>query len=269
MRTGASAEESGRAHSPAVDRTLSVLETLVRADSGMTLTALSKATAIPLATCASIAYSLERRGYASRRIVGRSHFWKATMALYGLAVQLTRNVDLATVAQEEMQEVADALHMPVHVGVLNGASLIYVAKASSPGFIQFDTYPGKMLPFNLTALGRAIAAHLPESELEPLLSGLVPGHGPKAGSADGEQFLVLLEQVRRYGYAVEDEEDEANIGCVAVPFFDAGGHVAGAVGVTALSAVLDHETVLAVATRLRSLAALFSDRLGDVRADAG
>ena len=252
-----------------MDRTLTVLETLVRSDSDLTLTALAKQTAIPLATCASIVYSLERRGYASRRIVGRSHFWTATMALYGLAVQLTRNVDLATIAQEEMQEVADELRMPVHIGVLNGPSVIYVAKASSPGMIQFDTYPGKMAPYNLTALGRAIAAFLPATELDPLLDQLEVGGGPKARRGGRKEFLVMLEQVRSYGYAVEDEEDEANIACVAAPFFDVEGHVAGAVGVTTLAATLTTEIVLPVATKLRALAALISDRLGDVQAHAG
>ncbi|MET9318189.1 IclR family transcriptional regulator [Kribbella sp. NPDC003505] len=268
MSSRVSKDDPGK-YSPAVDRTLAVLEALVQSDGSLTLTALAKETSISLATCASIVHSLERRGYASRRIVGRSHFWSATMALYGLAVQLTRNVDLAGVAQEEMQTLADELRMPVHIGVLNGPSIVYVAKASSPGMIQFDTYPGKTVRFNLTALGRAIAAMLPSHELEPLLEHLAAGHGPKARSGGRKEFLALLDQVRRYGYAVEDEEDEANIACVAAPFVGPEGHVAGAVGVTTLAAGLDTEVVLRVATKLRGLAAVISDGLGGVRSDAG
>src|SRR5690606_23905715 len=53
---------AGRAPSPAVGRALTALETLVASGDGLTLTALAKTTAIPLATCASIVYTLEQRG---------------------------------------------------------------------------------------------------------------------------------------------------------------------------------------------------------------
>ncbi|WP_029136736.1 IclR family transcriptional regulator [Nakamurella lactea] len=218
--------------SPAVGRALTVLETLVASQEGLTLTALAKKAGIPLATCASIVYTLEQRGYAARKIVGRSHFWRPTLGLYGLAVQLVRKVDLTSIAQTEMQQLALELGMPVHIGVLNGTSVVYVAKATHEGFIQFNTYLGKIAPFNLTALGRAITAHLSDEELQPLLGKLSAGAGPKARASDPESFLALLDEVRRRGYAVEIEEEQSDIGCAAAPFFDADGRAAGAVGIT-------------------------------------
>lgn len=225
-------DDTERAPSPAVDRALTVLETLVHAEDPLTLTALAKAAKIPLATCASIAYTLEQRGYAVRRVVGRSHFWRPTLRLYSLAAELVRREDVPSIAQSELQALADRLGMPAHLGILEGASVVYVAKAATPGFIQFDTYRGKVAPFDLTALGRAIAAFLPEDELAFLLDRLTPGAGPKARRPDPDAFLATLKVVRDAGYAVEDEEEQADIACVAAPFFDAEGHVAGAVGIT-------------------------------------
>ncbi|GAA4524842.1 IclR family transcriptional regulator [Amycolatopsis samaneae] len=228
-------ETPGRPASPSADRVLTVLETLVAAGEGLTLTALAHAADISLATCASIAYTLEQRGYAARRVVGRSHFWRPTMRLYGLGSSLVRKGDLAGIAGPYLRVLADELNMPAHAGVLDGASVVYVAKAAASGFIQFDTYPGKLAPFNLTALGRAIAAHLPDAELEPLLSRLVPGTGPKAKRATPRAFRAQLAKVRQTGYAVEDEEEEAEIACVAAPVFNAEGRVVGSVGVTGFS----------------------------------
>ncbi|MFD8496912.1 IclR family transcriptional regulator [Amycolatopsis sp. NPDC059657] len=213
---------AARPASPAVDRALTVLETLVATEDGLTLTALARATGIPLATCASIVYTLEKRGYASRLVVGRSHFWRVTLRLYELASPLIRQEDLSEVAEPQLRLLADKLRMPAHVGVLNGASVVYVAKATSPGFIQFDTYPGKVVPFHATALGRAIAAHLPDAQLEPLLTNRMTLRAARS----------QLAKVRQLGYAMEDEEDEADVACLAAPFFDAEGRVAGSVGVT-------------------------------------
>ncbi|WP_328989883.1 IclR family transcriptional regulator [Kribbella sp. NBC_01245] len=251
-----------RAPSPAVARTLTVLETLVAADEDLTLTALAQKANIPLATCASIVYTLEQRDYATRRIVGRSHFWRPTLRLYGLATQLVRKVDLSTVAQREMRELADQLGMPVHIGVLTGASVVYVAKAAMPGFIQFDTYPGKVAPFNLTALGKAIAACLPEEELKPLLSQMAKGEGPRAHLATKASFVAELADVRKKGYALEDEEEQADIACVAAAFFDSSGHVGGAVGVTGFAKDLTARRRREAQVGLIELAALISRRLG-------
>lgn len=221
-----------RAPSPAVDRALTILETLVAADAPMTLTALAQATGVPLATCASIAQTLEMRGYASRTVVGRSHFWRPTLKLSGLAAQLDRKIDLTSITQPFLRTLVEQTGMAAHVGVLEGALVIYVAKVGAPGMVQFNTYPGKTAPYNLTALGRAVAAHLPERELLPLLGHLVDGSGPNAVPATVERMRAILADVRDRGYAVEAEEEDAGIGCIAAPFFDGQGQVAGSIGVT-------------------------------------
>ncbi|KAB8194197.1 helix-turn-helix domain-containing protein [Nonomuraea phyllanthi] len=251
-----------RPASPGVDRTLTVLEQLVTAEEGLTLTALAKVTRIPLATCASIVYTLEHRGYATRKVIGRSHFWRPTLRLYGLASQLVRKVDLSQIAIAEMRALAEELGMPVHIGVLDGASVVYVAKAATPGFIQFDTYPGKVAPFDLTALGRAIAAHLPEDELAVLLPHLSAGQGPRAHGSSPEAFKKLLERVRTDGYAVEEEEEQAEISCLAAPCFNAEGRVAGSVGVTGFARDLVGDRRDAAARGVVHLSIVISRRLG-------
>lgn len=248
--------------SPSVDRLLTILETLSAAAEPLTLTALSQATGISLTTCAAIMTGLEERGYATRKIVGRSHFWRLTMRLYGLASQILSDTDLSTVAIDEMRAVADELGFPVHIGVLNGGSVVYVAKAQASGFIQFDTFPGKVTPFNLTALGKAIVAHLPDDQVRPLLRDLPQGQGPN--SVDGGTptgLLAQLETVRKVGYATEFEEDQAGVSCLAVPFFGVEGTVVGAVGITALAADLE-STFDSSARELMRLGALISERLG-------
>lgn len=248
--------------SSSAGRTLTVLEALVADQGGLTLTALARKSGVPLATCASIVYTFEQRGYAARTVVGRSHFWRPTLGLYRLAAKLVRDSDLTAIAVAEMQELALELGMPVHIGVLDGASIAYVAKAAHPGFIQFNTYVGKAAPFNLTALGRAIAAYLPDDELAVLLRRLATGSGPRALPMDRESVLELLEKVRKRGYAVESEEEQDDIACVAMPVFDASRHVAAAVGVTGFAKDLRGPALKKAVAGLESLSQLISARLG-------
>jgi DNA-binding IclR family transcriptional regulator len=218
--------------SPAVDRALTILEKLVESRSPMTLTALAAEAGIPLATCAAIMQTFEARGYAARRVVGRSHFWRLTLKLNGLVSEYMRGIDLGQVVQPHLQELVGQTQMAAHVGLLEGDMIVYAAKAAAGGLVQFDTYPGKMTPFNLTALGQAVVAYLPEDQIEPLLAHLVPGAGPGARQASTDDMRARLAKVRERGYAVEDEEEQAGVGCIAAPFFDPAGQVLGSVGVT-------------------------------------
>ncbi|WP_020577017.1 IclR family transcriptional regulator [Actinopolymorpha alba] len=261
-----SAEEAAvpksRPASPSTDRALTVLETLVEAEGPLTLTMLAQTAGVPLATCASIVQTLEVRGYAARQVVGRSHFWRPTLRMYALATQLIRKVDPASVSQRHLRRLSDELGMPAHLGVLDGATIVYVAKAATPGFIQFDTFVGKVAPYNLTALGRAIAAYLPEPALVPLVDQLVAGSGPNARRPSVKAFRAELATTRERGYAVEDEEEQAEISCVAAPVFDASGGAAFSVGVTGFARELMGERLPKAIEAVRQAAAAISAELG-------
>ena len=259
--TSGAAEDRAGSVSPSTDRALTVLETLIAAEEPLTLTALAREARIPLATCAAIVQTLEQRGYATRRIVGRSHFWRPTLRLYSLSTRLIRAVDPSQTAQPHLRRLCDQLGVPAHLGVLEGRTVVYVAKAAAPGLIQFDTFPGKVAQFHLTALGRAIVAYLPAAEVKALTTGtLAGGVGPKSRGNVNRWFKDELELTRQRGYAVEDEEEQADIGCIAAPVFDAAEHVAYAVGVTGFARELLGEKLdTAVDAVVRTARALSAD----------
>jgi DNA-binding IclR family transcriptional regulator len=229
---GASPEVNERPASPAVARALGILEMLVMVDEPLTLTAIAEEAGIPLATCGAIMKTLEQAGFATRRIIGRSHLWQPTLRMFVLGNSLMRRYDVADVAEPALKRLAAAVDMPAHIGMLEGATVVYVAKAETPRFVQFNTYPGKAASFNLTALGRAIAANLAPDELAPLLDHLAAGRGPKSKRTGRQAFLTELAQIRVAGYAVEDEEEDAAISCIAAPVFGASGAVVASVGIT-------------------------------------
>ena len=209
--------------SPAVDRALTILEKLVESRSPMTLTALAAEAGIPLATCAAIMQTFEARGYAARRVVGRSHFWRLTLKLNGLVAEYMRGIDLGQVVQPYLQELvpADADGRPRRPAGRRHDRLRREGGGAGAGAVRH--LPGKNNAFNITALGRAVAAS--SDQIEPLLSTSRPG---RPGTAGGHRRHARPPgQVRARGYAVEDEEEEAVFGCIAAPFFDPAGQVLG------------------------------------------
>jgi IclR family KDG regulon transcriptional repressor len=235
---------------PALERGMRTLELLVHERNPVGLSEIVRRTGIPTASCHAILHTLQELGYVSRRVSGRAHLWEPTLLLYHLGTTLVTRFGLRDVALPHLRTLAESLGCPAHAGVLVGSSVMYLEKAAAPSFIQFDTYPGKLSPFHLTALGRAIVAFLPAEEQAALLADL----GPHV-----EQTLVAA---RASGYAVEDGEEVDGIGCVAAPVFGPGGAVSGSVGITGFSTDLFGGELPRVAAAVTAAAAAVSAGLG-------
>lgn len=248
--------------SASTDRSLLVLETLVHADHPVTLTELARRSEVPLATCSAIAASLEARGYAQRTVVGRSHLWRPTLKLYGLGMTTLRRVELGEESEPILHQLRDQLDLPVHLGVLDGATVVYVAKAATEAMLQFNTYPGRVSPFNQTALGKAIAAFSPEQRRERLLNEAVPGSGPNAARASKRQLREQFTDIREQGFAVEDQEEEVGIACIAAPVLGNDGYAMAAIGVTGMEYQLLHDQRQRVIRAVVEAAAALAQRTG-------
>jgi IclR family acetate operon transcriptional repressor len=232
---------------PAVKRALNVLELLVHERKPMMLSDIVARTGIPTASCHAIMHTLQEAGYVSRRSEGRTQYWEPTLALFHLGSAVVSRFGIRDIAMPYLRELSAAFDVPAHLGVLVGTDVMYLEKAAAPSFIQFNTFPGKLSPFHITALGRAIAAWLPDAEQRMLTAGL-------ATPIDAQ-----LRETHAHGFAVEDSEEIDGVGCVAAPVFDAAGAVIASVGLTGFSRDLlpggDPPAVPAVRDAARAISA--------------
>jgi IclR family acetate operon transcriptional repressor len=92
---------------------------------------------------------------------------------------------------------------------------------------------------HLTALGLVISAFTPERELAQALRTYRFEGGTSAAISTRSEFDARLRRVRDDHVVFEDGEENTGVGCVAAPVFGERGRVAGAVGITALTAQLE------------------------------
>jgi DNA-binding IclR family transcriptional regulator len=235
---------------------LRVLELLANEPEPLTLHEIVARTGIPVASCHAIMHTLLNEGYATRQTVGRTQAWSPTLSLYHLGSSVVSRLGLKDVALPHLRTLSASLGVPVHLGVLVGADVMYLEKVAAPSFIQFSTYPGLRSPFHLTALGRAIAAYLPPAELTPLVTGLDP------------RFTQILQDVKTAGFATEDGEEIDGVGCVAAPVCDASGRVVASVGITGFSADLFVNGEIPSVSEVQAAAEQISRELGHRGEDA-
>lgn len=231
-----------------VDRVCDILDTLANSPSGVTLTEVADATGLPKSSAFRYLSALEVRHY-----VERGH--DAVSYHLGLAFrpQHTRSITrLADLARPALERLRDKLDETTNLGLLDGTSVVHSVVCESHQMMRLAAHVGDRGYVHATALGKAMAATLPEDHVRSLIavSGM-PTLTPST-IADLDELLADLEQVRKQGYAVDDAENQEGGRCVAVAISGLG--FPAAVSISAPATRFAAEEVPAVARSLQRVA---------------
>src|SRR5215470_609926 len=131
----------------------------------------------------------------------------------------------------------------VWVATLSGSRAIVLHHVFRPDNLVQILEVGAAIPWHACALGHAIVAHLPEAGRAAVMAG---DRVPLTGRTKTARAALsrVLAQVRKQGYAIEDQEATVGDAGIAAPVLGRDGVVAGAIGVVGAA-----DRLLAPATR--------------------
>ena len=187
--------------------------------------------------------------------------YRLGIGLFGLGTLVRRRMDLSTESRPYLFELREKTGETILLGVPSDTEIMYVYNLESPQALRMRSDIGVRRPGYCTAVGRAIFAFAPEATVERMLAQKLVRRTPTT-LTDPKALRAVLADVRERGYAVEDEESEPGIRCIAAPVRNAGGAVIGAVGIAGPSQRLSLEGLDALAAPLLDAVAAISRRLG-------
>lgn len=181
---------------------------------------------------------------------------------YGLGLRLVRlahaawaQSSLAPIARPHLDALAAAVGETVHLAQLDSGQVLYVDKRNAAQPLQMYSSAGKVGPAYCTGVGKAMLAFLPEGELADVLARQ-SYHPFTASTLTSEAALRAdLAEVRACGYALDREEHEPGIICVAVPILTSTGRVLGALSVTSSTARTTLAALEGLAPKIEAAAA--------------
>lgn len=223
------------------------------------MTELSKALGLGKSTVHRLLTSLAARGYVRKNLendryrLGLKAFEVGSRALG----QLTVRESVAPF----LRSLAAASRETVHLGVLDGWEVVYVDKMESLQILQMYSAIGRRAPVHCTALGKILLAFQPEEEVERFLRRRLRPYTPLT-IVDPDKLREELERIRTAGIAIDNEEFEIGLKCVAAPVRDFGGRVVASLGIAGPAVRLPAERVGPVAELVRESAIAASGALG-------
>jgi IclR family transcriptional regulator, KDG regulon repressor len=217
---------------PAVTRALDVLELFLDCEGTLSAPEITRKLRLPRTTVHELVTTLTARSYLEQppEQPGR---YRLGVRGYQLGSRYAEQLDLAAEGQRVARSVADTCEETVHVAILEGRDVIYIAKVDSTHAVRMVSAAGRRLPAHCTSVGKMLLASLPEEELEATLSdgGPLPAMTPNSITSPGELRKVLAE-IRERGVAVERQESNPDVSCVGAPVRDSGGKVVAALSIS-------------------------------------
>jgi DNA-binding IclR family transcriptional regulator len=115
---------------------------------------------------------------------------------------------------------------------LKESFIVYLHAVESSQAVRAAPKVGSWLPAHSSAAGKVQLAYLPESSWAQVLSGEALQRFTTNTITDQVQFIRHLKEIAQRGYALDQEEMDAEVRCVAAPVRDHDGRITGAVSIS-------------------------------------
>ncbi|MFI6348856.1 IclR family transcriptional regulator [Streptomyces sp. NPDC050560] len=217
---------------PAVTRALDILELFLDGDGTRSAPEIVRALQLPRTTVHELVTTLVARSYLTP-VPGSPGRYRLGVRPYQLGSRYAEHLDLAAEGQQVARSVAETCDETVHVAILEGRDVIYIAKVDSTHAVRMVSAAGRRLPAHCTSVGKMLLASLPEAELAARVPEGTELVAMTPGSITRPEVLRReLERIRERGVAFESRESNSDVCCVAAPVRDRSGQVVAALSIS-------------------------------------
>lgn len=154
-----------------------------------------------------------------------------TAHIVGLAGAMLRKLDLRSAAEDVCARLLEETGESVHLSQVTTTGPVYILQRRPAYRVSVATEVGARPPLHATSTGKSVAAFVDEDRLAQWLAA--PFESFTFRTHESVEALHRdLETVRQRGYAIDDEEFNPGVRCVAAPIFGIDGDVVGCVGIS-------------------------------------
>lgn len=245
----------------AVARTLRILEVLA-SEGELGLTNLATRVGVHKSTLYRFMCTLCDLGYA-RRDPDTERF-SLRLKIFEIGASVYARLDLVKLASPCLERLSSATQETVHLAILDDGQLVYLSKIESTRALRvsMQSRVGMTAPAYCTGVGKVLLAwaeigflegYLKRCQFVPFTEKTIP---------DRLRLAAELQTIRNRGWAVDDEEHEYGVRCVAAPVREKGGEVVAALSIAGPTVRMGPDRLESVRTLVCEAAEEISAALG-------
>ena len=203
-------------------RGLQVLESFTPQKQHLTLAELTKVIDAPKSSLYRVLKALCGVNYL--RYDELSKRYSLGTKVLSLGFSVLQNMELREIARPLLDTFSRDCNKTVNLAVLDKNEMVYIERVRVPSIRQFNISIGSRIPVWNTAIGKAVLANLDPARQNKIFDGLKRYHKDQINE---KRLMKDLENVRKHGFAVNDQDYLRGIRAIAVPVFSEKGVVCG------------------------------------------
>ena len=244
-----------------LERALNILNVFDSERQALTLAQLSATLNLPRATVLRLCSTLVKFSFLKQDQETKKY--SLGIRLFELGTIVYNSFSLRRIASHHLAQLRTKLGTTVFLGVLDNDDLVYIDKREdSRNPVRFTSEIGRRRPPYWGMVGPMIMAYQSDSEIQRLLEGRPFVPTAKKSFTSKEEFVEWLHQIRKQGFAIDQETAIDGIAGVAAPIHDVSGKVFAAIGVAFISSSVDSKGVKRMVKEATATAHNISRELG-------
>jgi len=243
-----------------IERALDVLLVFTHQEPELGIVEICRRLGLSKGTGHRLVYTLMSRGFLSQnKQNGKYTLGPKAFELGSLAMS---QMEIRKVAHPFLEDLTRLTGETTHLVIQESMEVLYLDKVDSPRAIRMSSFIGQRMPLHCTAVGKVLLSELPEEEVRSIcrIKGMKQATARTITSV--EQLLVELQKVAEQGYALDDEENEVGLRCIAAPVRDYSQKIIAAISVSAPVMRMNGEMVPKVAEMVKETANKISYQMG-------
>lgn len=243
-----------------VVRSFRILDTIAGAEKEVGAQQISRAAGLHISTAFRFLQNLVQSGVLEQN--PETGKYRLGLKLLTWGMRVLRQMDLRRDAAPLLRELSEKTGETIHMNVYDRGAAIYIEKIENPTPLRGFSEVGKAAPLHCTGVGKVLMAALPAKELADLLKGYPLKRFTPNTINETSALKKELERIRAQGVAMDNEEHEPGIRCVAAPVRNHTGKVVASISIAGRTTSVTPARVPDLIQTVRETAEKISSRLG-------
>jgi DNA-binding IclR family transcriptional regulator len=244
----------------ALDRGLDILEAFSIQSPELSIKDIAARTGLPKPTVIRLLSVLHERGYVER--LADSEGYRLGVRTLEISSIFLQTTSVEVEARPIMARLAHATAQTANLGILDDYQVVHIAVVAPERPVRFWASIGKREDAYVSGLGKALLTGLSPDQLEHYLTLPRPALTPYT-ITDADELRRELRLTSERGWAVDRQESNIGVACVAAPVRDASGAIVAAISISGLQSEFEAGSTLETfAEHVRTAADKTSTRLG-------
>ena len=244
----------------ALRRGLSILDQFSGHHGDLGVNEIGRLVGMHKSTVSRLCATLENAGYLERD--SSTNRFRLGARIYQLAGSSAPTTDVRLLARPVMLELVESSRETATLGVREGNDIVTIDVVDGLNYMRMATRVGMRTQLHASAVAKAVLAWMPEAEVDELLAEWPMTALTPNTVTDAATLKSRLSEVRERGFALDMEEMEEGLRCVAAPIRDPRGRVVAGISISGPRHRMTEEAMQRFGLLVREAGEKISARLG-------